>query len=84
MAHIHDKPVARCAEHAMQRNRQLDDAKIWPEVSAGLRENPDQFVAYFLRELWQVLLAQSFYVRGRTDSIEQALWRGCRRCLRRV
>ena len=40
----------------MQRDGQLDHAEIRPEVAAGLREDFDQLIAHFLRELRQVLL----------------------------
>jgi hypothetical protein len=52
-------------------------------MTAGLRQNADQLVAHFLRELRQVLLAQRFDVRWRMDPIQQAPWRTCC-CLRRV
>jgi hypothetical protein len=52
-------------------------------MPAGLRQNADQFVANFLRELRQVLFAKRFDVGRRMDPIEQALWRSCC-CFRRV
>ena len=56
MTDIEDKPVLRRVEDAMQRDGQLDDAEIWPEMPAGLRKDFDQLVAHFLRELRQILL----------------------------
>ena len=55
----------------MQRDGQLDHAEIRPEMAARLREDLDQFVAHFLRELRQVLFAQRFDVGGRTNAVEQ-------------
>jgi hypothetical protein len=46
-------------------------------MSSGLRENLDQLIAYFLRELRQILFAKRFDVGWRTDSIEQTLRRVC-------
>ena len=57
MAYVHDKAIARCVEHAMQRNGQLDYAEIRSQMSPGLRKNFDQLIAHFLRELGQVLFA---------------------------
>ena len=72
MADVEDKFVLGRIEDAMQRNGQFDDAEIRPEMSAGLRKNLDERFAHFLRELRQVLFAQRFDVRGRTDAIEQS------------
>ena len=75
-AGLHDKArrfieaVAWRVEHAMQRNRQLNHAKVRPEMSTGLGKNFDQLIAHFLRELRQILLAKSLDVSGRADSIE--------------
>ena len=46
-------------------------------MSAGLRENLDQLIAHFLRELRQILFTKRFDVGWRTDSIEQTLRRVC-------
>jgi hypothetical protein len=46
-------------------------------MSPGLREDLDQLIAYFLRELRQILFAKRFDVGWRTDSIEQTLRRVC-------
>ena len=75
MAHIHDESIAWGVENAMQRDGQLDNAEIWTEMPAGLRQNFDEFIAHFLRELRKVFFAQRFDVRWRMDSIEQALRR---------
>ena len=55
MADVEDKFVLRRVEDAVQRDGQLDDAEVRPEMSAGLRKDLDQFVAHFLRELRQIL-----------------------------
>ena len=46
-------------------------------MPAGLRENLDQLIAHFLRELRQILFTKRFDVGWRTDSIEQTLRRVC-------
>ena len=81
VADVEDKFVLRRFENAMQRDRQLDHAEVRTEMAAGLRQDFDQLVAHFLRELRQILFAQRFDVRRRMDAIEQPRWR---RRLRRV
>ena len=65
MADIEDELVLRRVEDPVQRDGQFDDAEIRPEMAAGLREDADQFVAHFLRELRQVLFAQRLDIGGR-------------------
>jgi hypothetical protein len=72
VADIEDKLVLGGLENAVQGDRQLDNAEIWSEVAAGLRQDLYQLLAHFLRKLRQVLLAQRLYVRRRTDAIEQS------------
>jgi len=57
MADVHDESVPRRVENAMQRDRQLDHAKIRSEVSASLGKDFNELIAHFLCELWQILLA---------------------------
>jgi hypothetical protein len=54
VADVEDETVPRRIEDAMQRDRQLDHAEIRSEMSAGLREDFDQLIAHFLRELRQI------------------------------
>jgi hypothetical protein len=63
----------------MQRDRKLDDAEIWAEVTARLRKDFDQLFTHLLRELHQVLFAQSLDVRGRTNAFQQPRGRRLRR-----
>src|SRR5439155_19790543 len=77
VTHIHHESVAWRVEHPMQRNRQLNHAKVRPEMSTGLGKNFDQLIAHVLRELRQILLAKSLDVSRRADSIEWTLGRGC-------
>ena len=81
MADVEDELVLRRVEDPMQRDRQLDHAEIRPEMAAGLREDLDQLIAHFLRELREALFRQRFHVGGRMNSIEQT--RRLQRCLRR-
>jgi hypothetical protein len=78
MTDVHDKAVLRRLEDSMQSNSQFDDAEIRSQMPAGLRENLDQLIAHFLRELRQILFAKRFDIGRRTDSIEQTLRRVCR------
>ena len=55
VADVEDELVLRRVENAMQRDGQLDDAEIRSEMAAGLREDLDQLIAHFLRELRQAL-----------------------------
>ena len=84
MAHVHYESIARRFEDAVERDRQLNNAEIWPEMAAGLRQNTDQLITHFLRELGQVLFPQRLDVGRRMDSVEQALRRGGCCSLRRV
>ena len=58
-------------ENAVQRDRQLDHAEIRTEMAAGLRQDFDQFVTHFLRELRKILFAQRLDVGRRTDAISR-------------
>jgi hypothetical protein len=78
MTDVHDKAVLRRIEDSMQSNSQFDHAEIRSQMPAGLRENFDQLIAHFLRELRQILFTKRFDVGRRTDSIEQTLRRVCR------
>ncbi len=77
MTDVHDKAVSRCIEDTMQSDGQFDHAEIRSQMSPGLRENLDQLIAYFLRELRQVLFTKRFDVGWRTDSIEETFRRIC-------
>ena len=72
MADVEDEFVPRRSEDPMERDGEFDNAEIWSEMAAGLRENPDQRFAHFLRELWKVLFIQRLDVGGRTNRIEQS------------
>jgi hypothetical protein len=77
MTYVHDKAVSRRIEDTMQSNGQFDHAEVRSEMAAGLREDLDQLIAYFLRESRQILFTKRFDVRWRTDSIEQTFRRAC-------
>ena len=59
VADVEDELVLRRVEDAMQRDGQLDHAEVRSEMAAGLREDFDQLIAHFLRELRQILFAQA-------------------------
>ena len=70
MAYVHHETVARSVEHAMERDRQFNHAKIRTEMSARLRQNANQLIAHVLCELRQILFAQRLDVGRRMDSVE--------------
>src|SRR4029077_7067338 len=76
MTDVHDKAVSRRIEDTMQSNGQFDHAEIGSQMPAALRQDLDQLIAYFVRELRQILFTKRFDVGWRTDSIEQTLRRG--------
>src|SRR6476661_2684856 len=77
MTDVHDKAVSRRIEDTMQSDGQFDHAEVRSEMPAGLGEDLDQLIAYFLRELRQILFTKRFDVGWRTDSIEQTFRRFC-------
>jgi hypothetical protein len=70
MADVKNKLVLGSLKNAMQSDRQFDDAKVRTEMPAGLGEDPDQLVAYFLGQLREVLLSEGLDVHGGANSIE--------------
>src|SRR5438477_11729320 len=85
---IHHEAVTRRVENTVERNCQLHDTQVWPQMSSRLGKDLDQLIAHFLRELRQILFAQCLDVRWRADPVEQTLWGDCRlgrlRSFRRV
>ena len=69
MADVPDQPVARCVEHVMQRDRQLDDAKACAKVAAGDGYGVDGFLAQFVSELAQVAFGQRAKLGRRGDAV---------------
>ena len=64
---VEDELVLRRAEDAVQRDAQLDDAEVRPEMAAdGCRivvgHHADEFVPHFLGELWQQGFGHCFHV----------------------
>jgi hypothetical protein len=76
MAHVHDKSITGGVEDAMQGNRQFYYAKIWPQMTSGLRQDFDKLITHFVCELREILFAERFDIGGRTDPVEQARRRG--------
>src|SRR4029077_14709363 len=83
VAHVKDKTVARRFENAVQRDGQLNHTEVRAKVTACLRKDFYQLVAHFLGELRQILFAQRFNIRGRTNAIQQARVRSWLYYLRR-
>ena len=66
----HDRVVRRM-ERAVDRERQLDDAEIRSEVTAGLRDLADQEPADLGRQFRQLLAAEPIEVARTVDPLEQ-------------
>jgi len=78
MAHVHDKSITGGVEDAMQGDRQFYYPEIWSQMTSGLRQDFDELITHFVRELREILFAERFYIGGRTDSVELARRRCCR------
>ena len=70
VAGVKDDRIARAVEDAVQGDRQLHNAEIGAEMSAGLRNGLDEKVADLLRELGQ-LLCRERLDRGRSGDVVQ-------------
>src|SRR5690606_1318409 len=66
----HDR-IARRVEDAVQRDRQLDDAEVRPEVPAGLGDLAHQELTDLPRELRQLVTTQSIEVTRTVNRLEQ-------------
>ena len=72
MAHVEQEVVFRSVEDVVHGNGQFHHAKVGPEMPAGARQNGDQFLADFRRQLFKLGERKSFYIRWRVDGIEYA------------
>src|SRR5439155_12624822 len=54
MAYVPDKFVLRGIEDMVQRETQLDDAEVWPQVTAIFGKYRDQFVPDLLGQLTEL------------------------------
>ena len=64
VADVENKVIGRCIKNAMKRNCQLDHAEIGAEMAARLGQDRDQLIAYFLRELREVIERDFFTSAG--------------------
>ena len=62
MPGIEDDPVPGRAEHPVQRDRELDNAKVRPEMTAGADNGLDEGVADLTRQDGQLFLAEALQV----------------------
>src|SRR5262245_3719463 len=58
MAYVENQLIFWGIENPVQRNRQLHHTQVRTEMSTGLRENRNQFVAYLLCELGKTSVFQ--------------------------
>ena len=72
VAHVEQEVVFRSVEHVVHGDGQFHHAKVGPEMPAGARQNGDQFLADFRRQLFQLGERKSFYIRWRVDCVEYA------------
>ncbi len=70
MPGVEDDRVVRRIEHPVQRERQLDDAEIGPEVAAGCGDFVNQKVANLVGQILQFRLRKVLQIGGATDLFE--------------
>ena len=68
---VEDDRVARAVEDPVHRDRELDDAEVGAEVSAGSRDGGDQLVANLGAEPGQIFRAEPTQVVWAGDLLEQ-------------
>ena len=71
VAGVEDDRVVRRVEHAVDRDRQLDDAEVRPEVPAGLRDLATRNSRISAGELLELRTGQPIEVAGTMDRLEQ-------------
>ena len=72
VADVEDEAVGGRIENGMERDGQLDDAQIGPEMAARFGQNGDEFLADFLRQGRELLQRELFNVGGRINRVEKA------------
>jgi hypothetical protein len=70
VAYIKDEPVGRSVEDVVHSQRQFDDAEVWAQMAARLRQYEDQLLAYFLSQCLQFRHGKALDIRGRVNRIE--------------
>jgi len=72
MTHIKDKRILRRIEDIVHRNRQLNDAKVRPNMPTGLRDANDQTSTDLFRQLQQLGDRKLLYIRRRFNRVKNA------------
>ena len=67
---VPDQAVFGAVEHAVQGQRQLDDAQVGGEVSAPLADDGDDGLSGLLGDLGNLVAGQGFQVRGLVDPVQ--------------
>ena len=71
MAGVEDDRVTRAVEHAMHRHRELHDAEVRAEVTAGAGHRGDQHFTDLGAQTGQILRPEPAQVFGAGDLLEQ-------------
>ena len=73
VAGVPEDPVPGALEHPMERQGQLDDAEVGPEVATGLGDGRNQELADFIGQGAQIRIAQRAKIGRTHDPVEN--WR---------
>src|SRR5215212_9973713 len=68
---VENELIFRGGEHPMQRERELDDAEVRPDVPAIARGDGDELFANFLGKLPELDRGKRFHLRRPADGREQ-------------
>ena len=74
VADVPEDLVARRVEQRVQRDRELAGAEVGAEVPADLADRVDDVLAHLLRDLLQLVVAESRAGPGAVDAVEDASW----------
>src|SRR5262245_4523327 len=71
VADVPDQPVARCIEHVVQGDGELDYTQPGAQMAARYRDRVDGLLAQFIRELAQRRLIETAQIGRGADLVEQ-------------
>ena len=72
VADVPEDLVARRVQQRVQRDRELARAEVRAEVAADLADGVDEQLAHLLRDLRELVLAESVEVLRAVDAVEEA------------
>jgi len=70
VADVENKMILGRVKNVVHGDGEFHDAQIRAQVPAILRENVDEFLADFRRELLELRKVELLYVRGGADSVK--------------